>query len=314
MNSLVIKLFGALALLMSGAAWAAEPNEEAAPVTLLTQVQGMVEYSKNGTDWKPVTRNKLLFAGAKIRSGADGSGQFIDQAKGGIQLLAANSEVEVSESGVKAVKGALAAGDGADTALMASLQNRFTKAQRYTTVRRAVIKHDELDLQVPRQITVSSDYPELLWESAGKEYSYRLTLDQQQIEIPPTESRLVRIKLPALSAGAHNYKVELLQNGKAVVESKGEATLRWMTAEEWKKFKDQAALVADQTKQDPFFAAMLFEENGLLVPALDHYQRYFQENADSNELRPLYIHLLHSLKLRELRMAEAEIYNRHLAE
>jgi hypothetical protein len=315
LNRLQRVIVGVCALsLLAGGAMAAEPAEDAAPVTLLTQVKGSVEYSKDGTKWKKVSRNKLLFAGVQIRSGADGSGQFINQSSGAIQQLGADTLVKISEAGAEAVSGSLSAGDGTDTALLASLQNRFTKAQRYTTVRRAVIKHEDVDLQVPREIVLSETYPELIWENPGSDYSYLLTIDKQQFPIAATQEALIRFSVPPLSAGNHSYKVELLQGNKVVFTPGRESTLHWMSSEEWQRFTAQQQSVAQQLNDDPFFSAMLLEENGLLVPALERYQRYFNENPDSNELRPIFIQLLHSLKLKEMRMAEAETYNRNLAE
>lgn len=47
----------------------------------------------------------------------------------------------------------------------------------------------------------------------------------------------------------------------------------------------------------------------LAVAALDLYRKYFAENRDENELRPLLIRAHSELKLDELRQQEALIYN-----
>ena len=91
------------------------------PVSLLMQVTGTVEHSHDGTAWKPVTRNKYLFAGDMIRTGADGSGKLVDQATNMAQTIAPGSQVEVAGTTLKVVSGKLSAPEAASGDLVAGL-------------------------------------------------------------------------------------------------------------------------------------------------------------------------------------------------
>ncbi|QEP44646.1 hypothetical protein D5085_16800 [Ectothiorhodospiraceae bacterium BW-2] len=287
---------------------------DAVPVTLLTQVEGSIEHSRDGETWRQVRRNKLLFAGHFIRSGADGGGQFINQQNGQVRRLLANSEIKITAAGAEAVVGELPSIDGVDTRLLDSLQKRFAKAQRYTTVRRAVIHRDRIDLQVPREITLSHAYPELVWESVGSDYRYRLTIGEQQFDIPATSEALVRYRIEGIKPGNYGYKVELLQGDEVIFSPEREGSVRWMGDSEWQQVAAELDRIDQQLGGDSFFKASLLEEQGLFVAAMDNYSRYFADNPDGNDLRPMYIQLLHALKLKQLRMVEAEIYNRQLAQ
>ena len=77
------------------------------PVAKLVQVEGSVEYSRNGTRWNPVRRTKYLFAGYMIRTGQDGSGKLIDQKNGMAQELGSNSQIEVLADRVSLMSGNL---------------------------------------------------------------------------------------------------------------------------------------------------------------------------------------------------------------
>ena len=55
---------------------------KAPPVAKLFQIEGQVEYSRNGTNWNPVRRTKYLFSGYHVRTGKDGSGKLINQVSG----------------------------------------------------------------------------------------------------------------------------------------------------------------------------------------------------------------------------------------
>ena len=77
------------------------------PVAKLVQVEGMVEYSRNGVSWKPVRRTKYLFAGYRIRTGKDGSGKLINQQTGTSQKLGPNSEITVAGTMIELVAGNL---------------------------------------------------------------------------------------------------------------------------------------------------------------------------------------------------------------
>ena len=57
--------------------------------------------------------------------------------------------------------------------------------------------------------------------------------------------------------------------------------------------------------------AGLLKDNGLLVPALDHYTQFFEEFSDDediNELRPFLIEVYSRLRLAKLKTIELNKY------
>ena len=58
--ALVLSLSAPLAALAAG------------PVAKLSQLEGTVEFSRDGAAWEVLSRNKYLFPGHEVRTGADG--------------------------------------------------------------------------------------------------------------------------------------------------------------------------------------------------------------------------------------------------
>lgn len=309
------KLFAALmfavGLLVSqipGGVLAADP-----PVALLMQVSGSVDFSRDGKDWKPVTRNKYLFAGDMVRTGADGSGKLVDQASNMAQTMSAGSQIEVAGTALKVVSGKLSAPEAATGDLVAGLGNRFAEAQRYTTVRRGVQKEGAIKLRVVQQVTLSATYPELAWQSFGKSHSYVLTIDGKAQNVAGTDGDMVRVKIPELSAGKHSFTVAVMEGAQKVAEADKEGAIMWLSAAEDKALVDSVAKIRAINAKDDFSVANLLDEKGLTVAAMDLYRKYFDENKDDNEMRPLLIRAYNELKLVDLKQKEALVYNDKLA-
>jgi hypothetical protein len=305
------KLFAALifavGLLVSqapGGALAADP-----PVSLLMQVSGTVEHSRDGSVWKPVTRNKYLFAGDMIRTGSDGSGKLVDQASNMAQTIASGSQVEVAGNALKVVSGKLSAPEQASGDLVAGLGNRFAEAQRYTTVRRGVAKDTAIKLRVVQQVSLSATYPELAWQGFGKDRSFVLTIDGTAHQVAGGEGELVRFKVPELSPGKHAFTVSVIENGQKVAEADKEGAIMWLSAAEDKALAESIGKIRAINAKDDFSVANLLDEKGLTVAAMDLYRKYFDENKDDNEMRPLLIRAYNELKLVELKNKEALVYN-----
>ena len=279
------------------------------PVSMLMQVTGSVEVSRDGNTWKPVTTNKFLFLGDHVRTGADGSGKLVDQANNSAQTLGPNSHVEFAPGSVKVVDGKLSGPEQLAGDLGAGLSNRFAEAQRYTTVRRGV--HTEAPkLRIARQVTLSASFPDLVWQNMGKQYSYVLTIDGNKIQVPGTDGEMVRAKVPALSAGSHSYNVAAVDAGKELTDSlEKDGTLVWLSADEDKALNDAIAQVKSTTADSTFASASLLDEKGLLVAAMDLYRKHFAENKDDNDMRPLLIRAYYELKLADLKQKEALLYN-----
>ena len=300
------------ALTLTGSFFLAEAFGAGAPVALLIQANGTVEYSRDGTAWKPVTRNKYLFAGDMIRTGADGSGKLIDQAKSTSQTIAASSQIQVDGTEIKVISGTLSAQEAASGDLVAGLGNRFAEAQRYTTVRRGAKKPNEIKLRLPQEISLSSAYPELAWQNFGKQYSFVLTIDGKAHTVAGADGDMVRFKVPELGPGKHTFTMTVTENGKQVAEADKPGSIVWLSAADDKAIAESIARIRAIDPKDDFSVANLLDEKGLAVAALDLYRKFFTENKDENELRPLLIRAYSELKLDELRQQEALNYNNQL--
>ncbi|CAA7614218.1 hypothetical protein [Magnetospirillum sp. UT-4] len=283
------------------------------PVSMLIQATGTIETSKDGAKWSPVTRNKFLFAGDMVRTGADGGGKLVDQASNMSQTIGANAEVKVEAAGAKAVKGSLSAPEPASGDLVAGLGNRFAEAQRYTTVRRAAGKATtEIKLRVVSDISLSPTYPELIWEGYGKQYSYVLTIDGKDMPVAGADGDFIRFKVPELSAGKHSFSVAVMEGGTKVGQADKEGTIVWLSAAEDKAVADELAKVRAAVGNDDFTIASFLDSKGFTVAAMDLYRKYFDANKTDNEMRPLLIKAYNDLKLKDLRQKEAQLYNEQL--
>ncbi len=314
MKSGRITLFVAAVALMTlafqGAALAA-----GSPIAMIMNVKGTVEYTKNGTKWKKVRRNKFLFAGYQIRTGADGSGSLLNQKKGSTRDVAANSVIKIGEEGGEVVSGSLSEPSAADTSVLNGLKNRFAKAQRYTTVRRSTRKvNEKIKLSTIRKISLSSSFPDLVWENVGQDYSYRLVIGDTVHEVTGGEGPFVRFKVSGLSAGEHAYRVEVIEkaSGKAVVKPRRDGKITWLDSGKEKEITGALMHLRKIAPGDDFLVASFLEEKGFAVGALDNYVKYFTENPDDNDMRPMLIKAYHDLKLKTLKSKEAMLYNKML--
>ena len=256
------------------------------PVAKLVQVEGKVEYSRNGISWKPVRRTKYLFAGYRIRTGKDGSGKLINQQTGTSQKLGPNSEITVAGTMIELVAGNLTEPSTEAASIFQGLSNKFAKAQRYTTVRRSASSSDEsmcdTKVRTIREVTLSADHPDLVWRNACPEYSYRLVVDGKSMDVPAqATAEMIRFTVDGVKAGAHSYRVEVLDNDGTVYIPKNDSTFTWLAKSDMKKIRKDAAQMDD----DVFLLTDYLEQKGLYVAAMDAYRDYFAENPDDNDMR-----------------------------
>ena len=311
-----LKTLGLSALLLSlfmGLSQVAVAKEP--PVAKLVQVEGNVEYSRNGTRWVPVRRTKYLFEGYMIRTGSDGSGKLINQQSGMAQELGGNSKIEVKTDSIFLVSGNLTPPKEESSSIFQSLMNKFAKAQRYTTVRRKVTSGEEAvcdsKVRTIKELTLSPSHPDLVWRNACPEYSYRLVVDGKVIEVPAqSTSEMSRVSVADYGPGEHMYRVEVMDKDGTVYIPRKDSKFTILTAAEEK------SMLADLTGfgDDVFMQTNFLEENGMHVAAMDAYRGYFQENPDDNDMRPLLIQSYQDLKLSDLRENEARLYTAGLEE
>jgi len=287
------------------------------PLGMLVEIKGKIEYSKNGKRWKKVRRNKFVYKDYLVKVSADSSVKYMNQETSETTQLTANSKVKVTPEGLQALEGNLGETD-AGGGLLAGLSKQFKKTQKYTTVRRSVQK-EGIHLKLATN-TVSKEFSELAWETAGAEYAYRLHIGKQDrktkewtdssvYDVPATSEEIVRTKIKPISK-KQKYFVEVLDGSGGVTYKSEPANLKVMSGKKLAKFNKQKVEI-QQLDESGFLYAGLLKDNGLLVPALDKYHQFFAENADDediNELRPFIIEVYSKLRLAKLKSAELKKY------
>ena len=216
------------------------------PLGMLVEIKGKIEYSKNGKRWKKVRRNKFVYKGYFVKVNADRSVKYMNQETSETTQLTANSKVKVTPEGLQAMEGSLGQTD-AGGGLLSGLSKQFKKTQKYTTVRRSV-KKEGIHLKLATN-TVSEEFSELAWETAGVEYAYRLHLGKQDrkskewtdsavYDVPPTSEEIVRTKIKPISK-KQKYFVEILEGSGGVAFTSEPANLKVMSGKKLAKFNKQ---------------------------------------------------------------------------
>ena len=312
MNQKITALFSLIALLAFGNATKASVP----PVAKLVEPQGNVEYRRGTSDWKVVKRTKYLFEGYGVRTGEDGTVRLISQVNGDSRQLRGGSEIQVSDSDVNLISGELSDSISGDASFYQSLNNKFAKAQRYTTVRRSagIGETDSCDSKVRtiRKISISNAYPDLVWRNACPEYSYRLVIDNgSPIEVSAqSTSEMIRYNVSQATPGEHTFRVEVMDNDGIIYIPKRDSVFLVLTTEQEEVVLSELEQIAD----DVIVGANVLEQNGLFVAMMDIFREHFAENPDDNGLRPLLIQAYQDLKLSNLREREARLYNASLNE
>ena len=287
------------------------------PLGMLVEIKGKIEYSKNGKRWKKVRRNKFVYKDYLVKVSADSSVKYLNQETNETTQLTANSKVKVTPEGLQALEGNLGETD-AGGGLLSGLSKQFKKTQKYTTVRRSVQK-EGIHLKLSTN-TVSKEFSELAWETAGSEYAYKLHIGKQDrktkewtdsavYDVPATSGEIVRTKIKPISK-KQKYFVEVLDGNGGVAFTSEPANLKVLSGKKLAKFNKQKDEI-QKLDESGFLYAGLLKDNGLLVPSLDKYHQFFAENADDediNELRPFIIEVYSKLRLAKLKSAELKKY------
>ncbi len=294
-------------------AFAAMTANASGPVARVMDIEGTIEFSRDGERWESVTRTKYLFPGQHVRSGRDSRARVINQASGEIRELGASTTIVVEDGDLQVVSGRnFGVEQQSRGGFWQAMRNKFATTQRYTTVRRSVRSADDQpQVDTARNISVGAAWPELVWSNAGPEYAYRLAVGEETFDIAPAStSEMIRFRLPEMPAGEYPYKLEVLLDGEVVYSPRRESTLTWLDDEQAAKVKAELeAMKNDPVRNDPFMIADFYEEQGLLVAALDTYRGFFSEHPEENDMRPFLIKAYHDLRLLDLREKEAITYN-----
>ncbi|PCI29434.1 MAG: hypothetical protein COB67_04045 [SAR324 cluster bacterium] len=289
------------------------------PVAVLFQVSGKVEYTKNGKKWRKVRRNKFLFAGYQIRTGPGASGKITSQKTGENFQLAANSLIMVTSSGVEAKQGNLA-GSQQSNKLLSGLMKRFNKSQSYTTVRRSA-KKSGLKVDAVRELTLTVDYPHLVWENQGRQYNYKLSVGNQVYDVAATDEKLVRAKITPFD-GKQSFNIRVFAGDKEIAMTKPykkkgkrlDRTVEWASSEKENQLKQSIDSILSSYPDNSFMLGSFFEKEEMWVAAMEQYRQYLEENPDEIEMTPYLFRIYKKLKLKKLYRKELGEYKAALLE
>jgi hypothetical protein len=297
----VILLFS-LCFFLSSVLYAASKD----PVAVLFQVKGKVEYTKNGRKWKKIRHSKFLFAGYQIRTGDDSSARITIQESGKNLQLGASSHFDVIVSGLQARKGKLKVRDSSSK-LATGLMKRFTKSQTYTTVRRSLENKTGVNINTARSVSVTDEYPYLVWENPGRKYHFELKVGQQIQKIPATSEMIVRARISPFK-GEKKFYINVLDNDKVVAslqpyQSRGvmkDHSLIWLGEAQKSDLNTKISTIKQTYGAESFMLGSLFEKQNMWVAAMDQYQTYLNENPDDIEMTPYLFRVYKRLKLQKV--------------
>ena len=285
----------------------------AGPVAKITQIEGNVEFSRDGENWRVVTRNKYLFPGYQVRTASNGSAKVLNQGSGVTHDLGASTTIAVSDDDIDVVDGSnFSEPADAGGSFWQALVNKFSTTQRYTTVRRSVKRDgDAVRIGTARNVTLSPEFNELVWTNVGPEYAYRLTIGDEVVDVQPSSTgEMIRYEVEGLEPGTHSYQVEVLLDGEVEYTPRRPSELVWLSSgEEAEILAELEAIRMDPVRNDAFVIADFLESQQMLVGAMDVYREYFSEYPEDNDMRPFLIKSYHDLKLLTLKEKEAITYN-----
>lgn len=288
------------------------------PIGVLFQVKGKVEYTKNGRKWKKVRRNKFLFAGYQVRTGPEGSGKITIKSTGDNFEINPNSLIMVTKKDLSAKKGSISATEASDK-LMSGLMKKFTKSQSYTTVRRSH-KKKKIKIDAVRKMTLSNDYPYIVWENIDKGFNYKLMVGAKTYDVAASNEKIVRFKVEPFM-GEKVFKITVLKDGKKIVnlkkyKSKGvkkDHTVKWLQNDK-DKFQEKVNNIQETYGENSFMLGTYYEQQGMWVASMDQYKQYLQDNPDEIEMTPYLFRVYKKLKLNKVYKKELEEYKAALLE
>jgi len=274
------------------------------PAVLLIQAAGDIEYSKDGVKWKKVDRNKFLFDGDHVRTGNNGLCKLLNQDAGTSSDLERNSHAIIRTDSIETMSGKISA-PSQSTGVIGDITRKFATVQKYTAVLRAPAKPGEVKLDTAEAITLSEDYPALVWENPGSEYSFQVMVGSNVHNVPASGKDMIRFKLPEMTAGKYAYRVTLIHQGKEIFSPQKQGTLIWLSDKERQTVNEELKRIDQLDPGNGFLIGNYMDEKGLSVAAMGHYERFFSEHPEEYELKPFLIKVYADLRLEKLREKES---------
>lgn len=313
----LIKLVGIFVLLVfiSDVAQAAVRD----PVAVLFKAEGSVTYQRPGKQWKKARRNKFLFAGYQVRTGADGSGLITIEKTGETVKIDGNVLVEITEAGLSTKQGGVSE-TSKPGVLTSALMKKFKKAQAYTTVRRAR-RDTDASIDAAREFILSKTQPEIVWENSGKAYRYRVKIGNDVYDVPATEKPVVRVKINSF-VGSRKLEIDVIKGKETVISLKPyrrrgkdmDHMVFFLTEEKESELKKAISEIQTTYPDNAFMLGGLFDDYEMWVAAMDSYKSYLDENPDEIEMTPYLFKTYRRLMFTDLYIDELAEWNKAMAE
>jgi hypothetical protein len=300
------RIMGILVLInMSGIVFATPPK---VPLALVVGVKGKVELSKNGQTFQIInTKERFILDGYHIQTGADGSGIIIFLQQDHMTMIEPNSHIEIINGYIKKVNGKFKDLSSSEKVLD-DIDRQYLHAMKYTMCRKSNGKK-KIRVKLPRSMSVCKDFPLLVWENCGGEYTYRLTVGSNTYDVPASSDKVVRFTLPELKPGKYKYAVEVLKGGEVVYKPKRTKKLEVLADDALATLKKVKTTIDKIAKGNFLLLGMRLEELDINAAAYDLYDRYFKAHPDENEMRPFIIRACNSLKLKSIKMEHINLFN-----
>lgn len=290
------------------------------PTAVLFQVKGNVEYTRNGRSWRKVRRNKFLFDGYQVRTGADGYGKVTVKQTGENFELTPNSTFEVAGEEIIAKSGSITPVESSGK-LVSGLIKKFDKSQSYTTVRRSAQRPGVAINATRKNLKISKKYPYLVWENPDDTLEYKVTVGDKTYHVPPTDALYIRLKLDKFN-GAQDFNIIAMEDGEEVAElgkhrktfEEGDYSVTWISDDEEKMINEEIKNIQEVYGTDSFVMGRYFDEHGMLVAAMDTYKKYLEENPDEIEMAPYLFRVYKDLALKKIYNEEREEWQKAMME
>ena len=149
----------------------------------------------------------------------------------------------------------------------------------------------------------------LIWKNCGEEYSYRLTIGNNNYDVPSSKDAVVRFSLPDVKPGEYEYGVTVLKDGEVIYKPKRTKTLIVLSDDKIKPLLNAKSLIDKMANGNLLILGMRLDQFDIGGAAYDAYERFFKAHPDENEMRPFIIRACHNLKLKELKMDQVELFS-----
>ena len=275
-------------------------------IFLATNIVGKVEFSKDGNKWKQINKSKYIFDGYWIRTGNDANCHLIGHPDSHIRQMENNTSMFIKDGNIKKFSGHIKIIHSFSN-LWNILKKKYSNAQNYVVVRRNLPQDNLIMLETTDEITLSDDYPFLVWENVGSQYSYELEVNDKKFIIPGTIWNIIKFKLKDFTPGLYKYNLKVLQGKNVIYKSLKTGTIKWLSRSDSQSINKKVMLSNDKIIQATFL-----EDKGLKVAAMDKYHEYFEENPYDNEMRPILVKLYNDLNLRKLKSKIINLYHSQL--